>query len=808
MSYRRIVIITNALSLLVVLLVSGTSCNLTRSLKDGQYLLKSNTIKLRSNQPITRKGELKDNLEGLVVQKPNTTFLGFPYKLWLYNSRYKKYQRDSANYQLQSKTAEPPVIYDSSSKRRSALNMKSYLFNQGYFYSIVTDTTKLEDKKAYVTYFVTTGSNYLINRIHHDILDSTVNSFVTLNAHNTVLKPGIEFTYGLLEEERTRIITVLRNQGYYKISNNNISFELDTLNKQQAKSQENVIEDAINIIALQKNEKKPTLDIKIIIRADEDPGAFMRWGISRVRVFPDYKGGSDFRDTTMIQKAIGKVTFKYHNYYIRENIIHRHLFIEPEKYYFQKDYDLTVSKLNELGAFQSIRISFTDDSARGPGWLNANVFLAPAEKFDFNTNLEVSSGNTYQLGNAVSVSLRSRNFGKGANMLTLTVNGGIEMTHDTVGKNFFDRFHLLTRNIGANASIDFPKFLVPFNTKGISKKNIPRTELTVGTSLQDRVKYFTLINSSVNFRYKWRETSTKNWELAPVFANLIRLPYVSDSFQRIIDSNSFLKNTYKKTFIEGENIAFIFSNREKRAGRDYSYARIGFEEAGGIMRGLNSFIPELDSAYSQYLRFDIDAQHFILRRHSTLAFRFLTGIGLPYGNSQTLPYLKQYYVGGGYSLRGFRIRTLGPGSYVDTAQRGNNVIDRTGDIRLELNGEYRFDVVQLFAGALKLKSALFVDAGNIWLANRSPEYPSGEFAFNKLGRDMAINVGTGARIDIAGFFLVRGDVGMPIKKPDYYLDFDENGKPISQGWVTGDLFSYKGWTKENLVFTISIGYPF
>ncbi|WP_276134740.1 BamA/TamA family outer membrane protein [Polluticoccus soli] len=812
MSHRRIVFSVQALSLLIVLLVSG-SCNITRHLKEGEYLLKSNDVKLHSKQNITRKGEIRDNLEALIVQKPNTKFLGIPYKLIFYNWRYNKFQHDSGHYQVRTKTVEAPVIYDSASKRRSALNMRSYLFNQGYFYSKVTDTTKFKDKKAYVTYFVNTGSNYLINNRIYDIDDSTINSFVLLNEGATVLKPGIEFTYTLLEEERTRLITVLRNQGYYKISNNNISFELDTANKRMLRSDENLIEDAINVLAFQKNERKPTLDIKIIIRADEDPSSYYRYGISRVRVFPDYKGGSDFRDTTMIQRAIGKVTFKYHDYYIRENIIYRHLFLEPDRYYSQKEYDQTVNKLNELGSFQSIRISFSEDTTRGPGWLNANVFLTPAQKFDFNTNLEVSNGSIYQLGNALSVSLRNRNFGRGGNMLTLTAAGGIEMTHDTIGKNFIDRFHMLTRTLSVNAGIDFPKFLLPFRSHTISKKNIPRTEINLGTAIQERVKYFTVLNSSANFRYKWRETSTKNWELTPIFANVIRLPVVTDSFNNLLRTNSWLRNAYTETFIEGENVAFIFTDREKRLGKNYFYARLGLEEAGGILRGLNTFIPKLDSSYSQYLKFDFDAQHFVPRRHSAWAFRFIGGIGLPYGNSITLPYLKQYYVGGGYSMRGFRIRTLGPGSYVDvTPDEGTNVVDRTGDIRLELNGEYRFDVVRLFGGAMNLKSALFADAGNIWLADSTRDYPDGEFQFKNLGRDIAINVGTGARIDVAGFFLVRADVGIPIKRP-FYLPDDEiardvNGTLIRRGWALDEFFGYKDWAKQNLVLTVSIGYPF
>ncbi|RYE13222.1 MAG: hypothetical protein EOP51_30165, partial [Sphingobacteriales bacterium] len=179
-------------------------------------------------------------------------------------------------------------------------------------------------------------------------------------------------------------------------------------------------------------------------------------------------------------------------------------------------------------------------------------------------------------------------------------------------------------------------------------------------------------------------------------------------------------------------------------------------------------------------------------------FRFYGGIGKPYGNSQVLPYIKQYFVGGAYSIRGWRIRQLGPGSYTDSS-RALNLIDRTGDIKLELNGEYRFDVVQMFAGAIKLKGALFADAGNIWLANKSAAYPGGEFAFNKLGHDIAVSTGTGARLDIGGFFVVRFDVAFPVKNPAY----PENG-----GWVANQFFGYRTWARDNLVYNFAINYPF
>jgi Outer membrane protein/protective antigen OMA87 len=800
MSLRQIA--CNYLFVLLAIWLLGSGCSTTRNLKEGEYLLRSNTIKLKSNRSITRKGELKDNLSSLVIQKPNTySFFGLiPYKLYLYNYRYKKFSQDTTNFQLQSKTVERPVVYDSSTKKKSAIMMKGYLFQEGYFYADVKDTTIYKGKKAYVTYKIETGTNYLINKVHTDIPDSIMNSILNSNMQETYLKNGEEFTYPLIEYERSRITNVLRNQGYYKFNNEFISFEIDTLEKQFARDDENTFEEALNLLAFQKNQKRPLLNIKISIRSDEDPTVFDRYGINRVRVFPDFISREDVRDSSLIEKESEGMVFRYHDYYVRENVLQKHIFLEKDKYYSQSDYDLTISKLNELGIFQSVRIFISEDSTR-KGWLNCTVLMTPGKKLDVNANLEGSTGTTYAAGSAATFSMRNRNVGKGANMLTTTLRGGVEFRYDTLGSNFFDHFKLLTRSAGVNSNLDLPKFVIPFKIKGISKKNTPRTIIGAGISLLDRVNYFTLINTSASLTYKWKETKTKTWEVSPAFVNDIRVFNISDSFAKRLAQNSFLRNSYKQTFIEGENIAFTFSDKDRKFGKNYSYLKLGVEEAGGLMSGIISATKNKNTEFSQYVKFDFDAQHFFTLQHSTFAFRFYGGIGLPYGQSTTLPYIKQYFVGGAYSIRGWRIRQLGPGSYVDSANLNNvnNIIDRTGDIKLEWNGEYRYDLVQMFSGAINLKGAVFVDAGNIWLAKADSNYRGGEFGFGKLGRDLAVSGGTGIRFDIAGFFIVRFDVATPFKRPTY---------PAYGGWVVDDIFGYKGWARQNLVYNFAINYPF
>ncbi len=793
-----------ALAFLCMLLVfTWTSCNTTRAVKNGDYLLRSNSIKVKSPQPIKNKGELKDNLERLAAQKPNKYAIAgyLPFKLWWYNNRYKKYEKDPNNFQLKSKTVEAPVIYDSTLIPRSLQNMKAYMYNQGYFYAKIDDTTVFKKKKAYVTYTVETGINYLIRETRYDVKDSLLKRSLLESAGETLLKKGVPYSKALVDEERRRIVNSLLNRGFYKFSQDNISFLIDTFKKEYLANIDDPFESAINNIDLK--DKKPELDITVIIREEDDPTAFKRYAVSRVTVYPDFIDVKDVRDTTMIHKKVNNTLFKYHNRYVSEKVLYRNIYLRRGIIYNQNDYDETINKLTELGVFNNVNIYIREDtSAPGENLLICGVSMSKAKKHDFSTNVEATNGSTYTLGSAVSLNFRDKNIGKGANLLRMSVSGGIESLYDNKRPgNFIEKFYLRTTYYGFNASLDFPKFLVPFRVDN-NKRNLPRSIISFGSSLMDRLNYFTMVNTTAGLTYSWRETKTKSWEVSPAFINIIQLPSISDSFKARLATNQFLKNSYRESTIEGENVAFIFTDREKNKGRSYSYARLSLEEAGSIMtliqRAGRLFDNSFNLDYFQYFKFDFDLQHFFIRPHASLVGRFYGGIGIPYGGSSTLPYVKQYYVGGAYSMRGWRVRSLGPGSSVDTSN--NTLIDRTGDIKLEMNAEYRYDIVRLFSGALNLKGALFADAGNIWLANKSTDNVGGEFNFNKLGQDIAMDFGTGIRLDIAGFFLLRLDLAIPVKKPNI---------PTNSGWVFREMAPFNSaWRANNMILNFAIGYPF
>jgi outer membrane protein insertion porin family len=786
-------------------------CSTTKHILPNQYLLKKNTIVLRSEKIVTRKGELKDNLNRMIVQKPNTTLdilpIKLPLKLWKYNRRYNKYRNTPAD--SLPKSAERPVILDTSLTMRSVVNMKSYLFHQGYFYARVKDTFVIKGKKAYVTYTVNTGDNFLINRTNYFIEDSGIAELVRAAKDVTVFEKGKEYTYGLADEERSRLTAVIRNNGYYRFSQENITFKIDTFDKALFRNAESPFESAINFITTTKSNRKPTLDIDVHIQLAEDTNAFKRYTIGKVTVYPDYVNNTDLGNKNLITKTIDHVDFKYHKYYVHPRVLYEHMYLNPGDVYSLADYDKTYRKLNELGIFQYSRLMVHEN--RNNATLDYNIILNRAKKLDFSALYDISSGSTYALGHSLGINFRNKNFFKGANLLTVGVNGGFEYFYVN-RNNILKDFSTLTTYYGVNASIDFPKFLAPVGASLFSNSNLPHTVIGGGENVIDRLHYFTLINTSANYTYNWRQTLTKSWSLSPAFVNIIQLPHAEDSFKKVLSENAYLRNSYKENFIEGENISFTFDDMAKKRNLNYSYLKLGLEEAGIIPNTINELggaINKLfDFTFAQYVKFDFDARHFFTLPHSVFAFRLYGGIGLPYGQSTTLPYIKQYFAGGPYSLRGWRIRQLGPGGYHDTSAAANNLnqIDRTGDIKLELNGEYRFPITTLLAGSVKMNGVFFGDAGNIWMAKKETGYPNGEFALNKIYQDLAVDVGAGLRFDILSFITIRIEASMPIKQPYNPLltGIDKNG------WMLQYIDLYNThWRCTNVVFPlVSIGYPF
>ena len=803
MNFRLTIFNILTFSLFIVLFFS--SCNSTKHLSENQYLLRKNSININTNNRFLRKSDLIDQLQSYIIQKPNSYFpsiglgISFPVKLYLYNFRYNKYAKDSNSLFIKNKIVEKPVIYDSSLKNKSKSNIAKYLYNNGYFYANVSDSTYVKNQKAYVQYNIETGKKYQINQFTFDIDDSSIAKIIANNVNLFPIQPNKDFSMSLLDEQRSFVTNLLRNNGYFFFTNSNISFLLDTLQiDSKTKKRENLLFKSLNITSSEKNHP---INISLKVRNNDDPRSYTTYSIGDIKVYMDFESNADFTDSSLHHIEYENIHFYYHNYYVNKNVIHKHLFLDKGTYFKQDNYDQTINKLNDLGIFKYIRIFIDADTSMDNRNLNCTIVLSPTQKYDLSFNVELSNATTYSLGSALNFNIKNRNVLKGANLLSANLTGGYEYSYNNnLSPKFLEKFYLLSRNISGNINFILPKFILPFPIKGASKSNQPTTTLTIGSSLQDRINYFKLINTVFSINYNWHETEKKQWNVVPAFMNFVSLPYTSDSFKNRLATNSFLERSYQEAFIEGERINFIYSNQIRNKKTDLFYLKIGIEEAGGLVSGLSKLgILNKDLKFAQYVKFDLEAIKYINYKKSMWAFRSIIGVGMPYGNSSTLPYIKQYFVGGPYSLRGWRARQLGPGAYVSYDSTNAQFIDRTGDIKFECNAEYRYDILQLFGGTIKMNGAIFTDAGNIWMS-RSSEKPNTQFLFSQAFNNLAISSGTGIRLDFAGFVILRFDAAFPIKQASPNALNTWQIKNI-------DIFN-PTWRANNLIFNFAIGYPF
>jgi outer membrane protein assembly factor BamA len=310
---------------------------------------------------------------------------------------------------------------------------------------------------------------------------------------------------------------------------------------------------------------------------------------------------------------------------------------------------------------------------------------------------------------------------------------------------------------------------------------------------------------NISYGYTWKESAQKEYEITPIAINFAKLMKTTPAFEALLNENRYLRKSFEQQFTIGSIYSFTYNTLIGKPKKNQYYFNATLDLSGNTIYFLQSALKSKKTVnneysiggymYSQYSKLTTDTRYYLsLNKKSKLATRLIIGAGIPYMNSTTLPYVKQFFSGGANSIRGFLPRTVGPGMY-ETIVNDNSklLIDKAGDIKLEANIEYRFDIVSV------LKGALFTDAGNIWLVNKNDELPGGEFKINTFQQQIAVSAGFGLRIDIS-FFVIRFDLAAPLRKP--YL-------PENEQWVINKInFGSSGWRKDNLVLNIAIGYPF
>ena len=756
------------------------SCKATKYVPEGEYLL--HDYKIEMEQKIeSGNGDLeKKAFKQYIKQKPNKRIFFWRFYLSLYN--LSSPDKDGGLNNWLREIGEPPVIYDKDLRERSAEQLQLYMQNKGFYNVEVSDTAFFKKQRASVVYSITPNTPYTIKSITYFFQDASIAPLVLADTSSGRFRVGQRFDVDILQEERLRIETVLRDSGYYNFNRDYIYYEVDSaLNDFQ-------VEVTLGI----RNYAKQTVNGRIIhvdhpvysIRdvymvTDYDPVSFDR---NRAEV-------SLLKDT-MLFDSINLVFTGKPN--IRPGVATQKNYIIPGERFDASNVARTYRNLSSLSAFRMVDIRFNEVDAEQP-LLDCEVLVAPATRQSYTFKVEgTNSGGN--IGAAGNVSYMHRNLFGGSEQFDLTFTGAIETIRETSEDTIrTGRFNLM-QEFGVQARLRIPKFLLPFRTDQFIRRYNPQTNIRLSYNFQRRPQYTRTI-ANASFGYEWRGTENIIHRVYPLEASLILTPYMRQDFSDWLEGK-YLFYSYEPHLIIDTRYSFTWTNQKLLKNQNFQDVRVNLETAGNLLyAGFKLLASDpgdgnyqmLGVDFAQYTKVDIDFRSYnFIYEDISLVLRGYAGVGFAYLNSTAMPFEKQYFSGGANSIRAWQVKNLGPGSYDDPEETAYP--NQTGDVKLEANMEYRFPLFW------KLEAAFFVDVGNIWSLSPVDDRAGAGFEFKRFYKELAVGTGAGARL-VFSFFILRFDLGIPLRNP-----FPIDGS----NWLPGNA----GVSGSDLTFNIAIGYPF
>jgi len=757
---------------LILICLLLAACSGTKHLPKGEKLYTGGEIKLETTDKINKRF-IKTIAESAVRPAPNKSYLGMRPKLWMYmaagenpKTKFKKWLK---------KTGEAPVLISSVKPGVTTAIIDAKLFNIGIFKSY--SESKIVEKKhtAKVIYTSHIHKPYIVKELNYAISDDSLSHTILTEKKKSFIKPGEDYNLDILKNERIRIDALLKNNGYFYFNPDYLLFKADT--------------SAVN----------HTISFKLTLKDSIPKNALTVYRINKVFIDQDYSLNEEVPDRT-------KDTIRYRNNVfigkesemnIRPRVILRSVYLKKNEIYSRQNHNITLNRLMSMGNFKFVRVKFSDSDTIAPGFLDVTILMTTMPNYTFRAGTDLVSKSNNFTGPRMNLSLLNRNTFKGAELLNLNMAGSFEAQFSGNNKNLY------SYSWNPQVELTFPRFIVPFKIKRTNSIYIPKTRLSLSYNYLKRVDYFDMRTSQFIYGFKWKENIKKEHELNPINVSYTSLGNQSAAFTELLATNPFLKKSYEEQFIAGGNYSFTYNEQvvpvkkmqyfllatAETAGNVFSLAKL----IGGEKPSSENPSKVVGSIYSQYAKLSIDARgYFNFSDKNKMAMRVFAGVAKPFGNSSILPYTKQFFSGGPNSLRAFQINSVGPGTnYQNSDNRG--FLQLGGDIKLEMNGEYRFNIYRFFKGAL------FVDAGNVWLQKSNPANTGSPFLFSTFMNEIAVGTGVGLRIDVS-FFILRFDLAMPLRKP--WLE--ENHR-----WVTNQInFANSSWRSQNLILNIAIGYPF
>lgn len=740
-------------SLFAICLVLFSQCSIKKYIPEDEFLLTSANVKVISPKVKNQKQAVA-RLEEAIFPQPNKRVLGmYPGLYYRYKATHKEKPKFWIRF-MNKRIGERPVYLSSINQESTVEVMYNRLENSGYFLSEIEAKVDEKKNKAQIDYLVNLAEPYVLNVLQLEI-DKSKDSLAIWNEINnsfveTKLTPGSNFNLENLKSERQRIDTYLKSRGYYNFNPNFLLFEIDT-NTQQ----------------------KKRFNAYLRLKDEVPEKALFPYEISSIKVYPNSssKEVKAAVDTIRIEKTDfiqTKETF------FLPNRLKPFVLINKNDLYSPRFSRYTSRRLSSMGTYRFVNIDYEENdsltSPNGKRKLDAFIYLTPNNKRSLRFETQAVTKSNNFTGPNVGITYLNRNIFKGGELLRLNANTGYE--RQFFGSNADGG--LSSIQVGLKSSLEFPRLLFPIDANDRFEYAIPKTKIGLGVDYLNRTNLYTLNSISTSFGYQWDANARMQHSINPINIEFVSLGNTSSEFEDILNNNPFLRRSFEQQFIAGITYSFTYNRLQSDDRFGNFWLGTNIDVAGNtlqLLSGANSNESRfLGFEFAQYAKTDIELRYHldVGEKDHKIVTRFFGGVGLPYGNSNSLPFVKQYFAGGPYSVRAFRIRSLGPGTYQPEA--GNSsFFDQAGDIRLEANIEYRFPIFSY------LKGAVFYDAGNVWLLNENEALPGGRFSANFLD-EVAMGAGVGLRIDFQGFVL-RFDFAAPLKRPRQSLDF-EVGKTL------------------------------
>lgn len=797
-----------------------SSCNTAKHLEDGQYLLKENQLKLEHKGRLPQKGEIKTELYKLYKQEPNGKFLALFPREWFYFMVDEPKDTSAFDRFIAKSLAEKPVVLDDSISLATAKQM-TYLLNYKGFYDAKVEY-ELDGKSGRAIYTAIPGQQTTIDSVTYLCEDPVLLNKLHRISGTSHLKTGSGFDLSKYEKEKKRIAGWLRNNGYaqfhaYYFTN----LEVDTF----------------------QNTRKANLYINIATpRKDSIHSTFY---IGNIDVYLDYDPTypiDSWRDTT-----IGVYNFKVKdkNFFIDPKTIERLVFVRPNELYDASKIATTKQQLAQLEIYRFIRIKETEKDNK----IDLKIELTPGYKMEFTTTFDVNYANTSAStgqGNLLGLSLdphfENRNLLGGGEVLSTDFSIGTEFDLSRNRNSVINSFE-----ISAQSSLDLPRFLdylglwkqigrIPLGGK-VEKKRVRNTSfyqqlirksptrIKLGYSYNKILNWNSYRILRASYGYEFKASPSKRYILNHIGVDFVNPRSEGALFDKVRADNPYLDRSFDRQVFLGfllKDFSYIYNGKVNSRGES-TYFRISTELGGAEVWGVNKIYNMLAAKpkvfqlgpnieISQYAKVEVDFRFYKkITKGTDLAFRAHAGVVSPFGFSDDSPYLKQFYAGGSNSVRAWPIRGVGPGAHLDSLifdPEVKNKLYQTGDIKLEFNLEYRFDLVSVMEGAF------FLDVGNVWTSKFDQDRCGSQFVFEQreitcgdetivqhpFYRQFAIATGMGWRFDFT-YFLFRLDMALKLRNayPAYY---DENGVP-QKYWI--DLSTFQ---PKDIYFQIGLGYPF